>query len=123
MPTTTRPRNAVLRRDSYAIERSAPALQSPFRSLQPSRRYLAALAMIETREQEIAALEAALAQATDPKAQKRLSQRLLATVNNLASWRDYLSGENEQGEEYYREKRAVIIPNASGSTKPVAKRA
>jgi len=94
----------VTTRDSYAAERSAPKQQSPFRSCNPSRRYIAALTMTHKRRDEIKALEKALARATDVKVQKQLSQRLLATKNNLRSWEDYLS------EGWHRESKAVIIP-------------
>lgn len=97
-------------RDSYRAERSKPKSQSPFRSSNPSRRYIAALTMTHKRREEIEALEKALARATDVKVQKQLAQRLLATKNNLASWEAYLSGKNERGEKHYRESKAVIIP-------------
>lgn len=124
MPTTTRRRRTtVLRRDSYAAERSAPAQESPFRSYNPSRRYIAALTMVHVRLAEISDLQAALARATDLRVQRRLATRLLATKNNLASWEAYLDGSNEQEEAYYREKRAVIIPDASKLPNSLAKSA
>ena len=106
--TTVRP-SPALTRDSYAAERPAGET-SPFRSYQPNKRYLGALAMVAKRQEEIVRLQRALARAADLKTQKRLAERLLATVNNLRSWEAYLSGENERDEACYREKRAVIIP-------------
>lgn len=105
------PRRPLVReRDSYAAERSAPASTSPFRSYNPSKRYLAGLKMVQKRRDEIAALEKVLARTSDLKTQRQLAQRLLATKNNLASWEAYVSGENERAEANYREKRAVIHP-------------
>ena len=92
-------------RYSRTADRPAPASHSPFRSYQPSRRAIAAHQMVEKREDELEALETCLRNERDPREQKRLAQRILATKNNLESWLDYL------GDEAPREKGAVIVPD------------
>lgn len=63
---------------------------SPFRSYHIMTRYKAALDMIEKRRVEIHDLERSLTRTQDRAEQRRLTQRLLASRNNLKSWQDYL---------------------------------
>lgn len=91
-------------RFSRTADRPGPASASPFRSKQESTRYVAALAMIGKRQQEIKALTKALEQADTFKDQRRITTRLKACQNNLQAWDTYL--EQQQP----REPRAVVIP-------------
>lgn len=92
-------------RYSRTADRPAPASHSPFHSYRPSRREIGAHQMVEKRETELAALEGCLRTERNPREQKRLAQRILATKNNLESWLDYL----EEGA--YRVQGAVIVPD------------
>lgn len=85
---------------------------SPFRSSQPSKRYIAALEMKQKRQAELDDLTALLERTHDQRTLRILSQRILATRNNLRSWVDYLEGTNEQQKPCYRESKAVITPRA-----------
>lgn len=102
MPTT-------IARDS-ADDRKGPANRSPFRSQNPSKRYIAGLEMIAKREQELEDLSALLAVTKDQKTKRILSQRIRATAANLESWNTYMSEGNEREETAYREPRAVVHP-------------
>jgi len=95
----------VMSRHSATADRPGPASSSPFRSSKAGNRIVAARAMIEKREAEVAALEKALGAADNLKIQKILTTRLRATRNNLESWLTYL-----EEDEAPRERRAVIIP-------------
>ena len=92
------------RRDSRTADRPGPAEASPFRSSRPLKRMLAAEKMVAKRTAEIAKLEALLRKATELAVQKRLTLRLRASINNRASWLDYLAAG------FQKETRAVIIP-------------
>jgi hypothetical protein len=92
------------RRHSKTADRPGPANRSPFRSSHPLRRQIAAAKMVAKREEELAALRAALRKATDEDDQRRLTERLLATSNNLESWLDYLDDDSP------RDAGSVIIP-------------
>ena len=91
------------RRDSRTADRPGPAEASPFRSSRPSKRVLAARAMILKRDREIDELEAKLADATDPALQAKLTTRLVATINNRKSWLTYLADGSP------KETRAVVV--------------
>lgn len=94
----------VATRYSRTADRPGPANRSPFRSALPTKRIQAALAMIKKREREIAALNALLAETTPGSADERkLTTRLLASSNNLASWNTY------RADNCPKEVRAVII--------------
>lgn len=90
-------------RYSRTADRQGPASQSPFRSANPSKRYIAALEMVQKREAEIVVLEQALAKSMSYAEQKRLAERILASKNNLAAWETYIK------QKWPREPRAVII--------------
>lgn len=94
----------VMSRHSATADRDGAAASSPFRSHKPAHRIVAARAMVEKREAEIAGLERALAAAETLKVQRILTTRLLASRNNLQSWLAYL-----EEDEAPREARAVII--------------
>lgn len=97
----------VTSRYSRTADRHAPVNRSPFRSCNPSKRYIAALEMLQKRRAEIETLETAMAMTSNQAEQRRLAQRLLATTNNLRSWEAYFDGSNEVDEEIYREPRAT----------------
>lgn len=97
----------VTSRYSRTADRHVPVNRSPFRSCNPSKRYIAALEMKQKRQAEMEALETALAKTTDIREQRRLTTRLLATKNSLRSWEAYFEGDNEQDESCYREPRAT----------------
>jgi hypothetical protein len=92
-------------RYSRTADRPGPASSSPFRSARPLKRVLAAEAMVAKRDREIEMLEKLLLRATKAAEQKRITLRLVASINNRKSWLDYLA----QGS--YKEVRAVIIPS------------
>lgn len=85
-------------------DRKGAATTSPFRSKQASKRLMAALDMIQKRTTEIAQLGVLIEAAESVGEKRRLSVRLSASKNNLASWRDYV----EQNYGYV--KGAVITP-------------
>lgn len=91
-----------------ADDRKGDPTSSPFRSEVESTRLKGAFAMVLKRTQEIYALEAELATATEqsPAARQRLRNRLTASRNNLASWEAYID------QNAPRERRAVITPAA-----------
>ena len=97
-------------RYSRTADRPGPADSSPFRSSRPLKRVLAAEAMVAKRDGEIEMLESLLRKTTDAKDQKRITLRLVASINNRKSWLEYLA----QGS--YKETKAVIIPPKSKST-------
>ena len=97
-------------RNSRTADRSKHASESPFRSKAQRTRIKAAREMVKKRTEELAALEALLAKKNTAAQRRTLQQRATATRNNLNSWLDYLTGENEEEEIAYREPRAVIIP-------------
>lgn len=97
-------------RDSRTADRTKHASQSPFRSKAQRARIKAAREMVAKRTEELTALEVLLAKKNTAAQRRTLQQRATATRNNLNSWLDYLTGENEQDEIAYREPRAVVIP-------------
>lgn len=99
------------KRNSRTADLNKQAASSPFRSKSEQRRIKAAHEMARKRTEEIVGLETMLATQTLSVAQRRIAQqRLNATRRNLASWVDYLTGQNEMDEVAYREPRAVVIP-------------
>ena len=97
-------RVATASRDSRTADRQGPAESSPFRSSRRVNRVLGAKAMIAKRTEEIEMLEGLLRKASDPEDQKRITLRLVASIHNRASWRDYTDGGSP------KETRAVIVP-------------
>lgn len=85
-------------------DRRGAATTSPFRSKQAPKRLMAALDMIQKRTTEIAQLGILIEATQEAGEKRRLSVRLSASKNNLASWRDYV----EQNYPYV--KGAVITP-------------
>jgi len=85
-------------------DRDGDPKYSPFRSYKADKRYVAAMEMVVKRTEEISALERLLGRTKNLGEQKRLTTRLLASKNNLKSWRDYLA------QNYPHVKGAVIIP-------------
>ena len=91
-------------RDSRTADRKGPAESSPFRSSLPANRVLGAVAMIAKRDREIEMLEGLLHKTSDLGEQKRVTLRLVASINNRTSWQVYLDGGSP------KETRAVIVP-------------
>jgi len=77
-------------RESATGDRPRPAAWSPFHAHKAAHRIKGARAMIAKRHAEIAQIKRALKTAETPKVQRILTQRLLASTNNLASWNTYV---------------------------------
>ena len=77
-------------RESTTGDRPRSAAWSPFHAHKSAHRIKGARAMIAKRHAEIAQIKKALKTAETPKVQRILTQRLLASTNNLASWNAYI---------------------------------
>lgn len=106
MATVTRKRTLsdVRTRNSRTAQIAQPIQASPFRSEDEDRRIRAAEDMLQKRLSELASLYLLNEKETDPKKQRKLAQRILATKNNIKSWTTYLADNAP------REPRAVIDP-------------